>query len=349
MSATNFRDFFFTFLKPYKLFGITPFKNSKNKLNVNLCFPQIWIIIVLAILLYWIGIVLTFLEDHKNAHKLSIIANYIQIITNTIAFTVALTYPLIQRITVNSIINSFERVDQELNYLKIKINYKADSRSYRVLIISCCLILLATTMYDFFVAVVIMSTLKAWYWLVTIIPLIIYSIALSQAYVVIGFIKKRCQLINQVIWEFQTSDKSSVVNAKNIVIVSIFNDTTPIISLSELFSKLFIALNELCELSQLIEKLFGLLFLTTFSAIFAVTSIQLFYCYLVITTASSENGYSIWSLIQSVNIILINLILILGITSVCEAVSTEVRNLLYYLKFAEILFPIYNTLIDWLT
>lgn len=324
MSETNFRDFFFKFLKPYKIFGISPFKNSQNKTNVKLCFPQIWII-VLVILIYWVGVVASFLEDRSNSHKLSIIANWIQIITNTIAFTVALTYPMIQRVTVNSIINSFERVDQELDYLKIHINYKADAKSYRFLIICCGLVLLTTTMYDFFVAVVIMNTLQAWYWFVTIVPLIIYAIALSQAYIVIGFIKKRCQLINQVVWEFQSSDKSSMVNAKNVAIVSIYNDTKPVIPLSELFSKLFTALNELCELSLLVEKLFGLLFLTTFAAIFAVTSIQLFYCYLVITTASSTDGYSIWSLIQSVDIILINLALVLGITSVCEGVSTEVR------------------------
>lgn len=337
MSETNFRDFFFKFLKPYKIFGISPFKNSENKTNVKLCFPQIWII-VLVILIYWMGIVASFLEDRSNSHKLSIIANWIQIITNSIAFTVALTYPMIQKVTVNSIINSFEKVDLELDYLKININYKADAKSYRFLIISCGLFLLTTTMYDFFVGVVIMSTLKAWYWFVTIIPLIIYSIALSQAYIVIGFIKKRCQLINQVVWEFQCSDKSSMVNAKNVVIVSIFNDTKPVITLSELFSKLFIALNELCEISLLVEKLFGLLFLTTFAAIFAVTSIQLFYCYLVITTASSTNGYSIWSLIQSVDIILINLALVLGITSVCEGVSTEVRIWDFFLSIDSLIF-----------
>lgn len=324
MSAT-FRDFFFKFLIPYKIIGITPFKSSDNKLNVNLCFPQIFII-ALVVLFFWLGVVMTFIVDRSNSYALSVVANWIQIITNAVAFTIALTYPLLKEITVNSIIKLFEKVDAELSYLKLKINYSSDTKKYRILLFSCFLLLLSSTVFDFVVSVYVVGNLKVWYWAVTILPLFIYSFALSQAFIVIGFIKQRCQLINEVILEFQSSDTKSLVLAKNVVLVSIFNDKNPIISLSELFSKLFIALNDLCELSHHIEHLFGPLFLTTFGAIFAVTSIQLFYCYLVIITPSDQTKSLTLPLIQSINIIAINLMLVIGITSICESVSIEVRK-----------------------
>lgn len=324
MSLKTFRDFFFEFLKPYKCVGLAPFKKNKNNFSVNFSYPLLWVI-VLCVLFYWIGIVITFMEDRSKSHNLSVIANWIQIIANAIALTVAFTYPMMQKQTVSSIIKLFERVDEELNCLKIKVNYREETRNYRIFISVCFFILLASSIYDFFVTILFLKTLKPWYWFVTILPLLVYSIALSQAFLVIGFIKKRCQMINEVIWEFHGSIKASKVNAKNLALISIFNDTNPIISLSNLFSKLFIALNELCELSQHVELFFGPLFLTTFAAIFAVTSIQLFYCYLYIISLSEERYFSIWALIQSLDIICINLLLILGITSVCEGVSTQVR------------------------
>lgn len=331
MSHKTFRNFFFEFLKPYKCIGLAPFKQNKNNFSVNFSFPLIFIIII-CVLFYWIGVVITFMEDRSKSHNLSVIANWIQILANAIALTVALTYPMMQKRTVSSIIKSFEKVDQELNYLKIKINYMEETRNYRLFISICFLILLASSIYDFFVTILFLKTLKTWYWFVTILPSMIYSFALSQAFLVIGFIKKRCQMINQLIWEFHSSDKACKMNAKNMALISIFNDTNPIISLSDLFSKLFIALNELCELSQHVELYFGPLFLTTFSAIFAVTSIQLFYCYLYIISSSSENSFSIWALLQSLDIICINLLLILGITSVCEGVSTQARKTLQFLS-----------------
>lgn len=327
MSAT-FRDFFFKFLIPYKIIGITPFKNSANKLNVNLCFPQTFIV-ALVVLIYWLGVVMTFIVDRSTTYALSVIANWIQVITNAVALTIALTYPLLKEITVNSIIKLFEKVDAELSYLQIKLNYKSDTRKYRILLFSCFLLLLSSTVFDFVVSIHVLQNIKVWYWFVTILPLLVYTFALSQAFIVIGFIKQRCQLINEVILEFESSDTKSMVLAKNIVLVSIFNDKKPIISLSELFSKLFIALNDLCELSHHIEHLFGPLFLTTFGAIFAVTSIQLFYCYLVIVTPTDFfKKNTTWPLIQSINIIVINLMLVIGITSICENVSLEVRKII---------------------
>lgn len=324
MSET-FREFFFKFLIPFKIMGITPFENSKNKLNVNLCIPQIFVI-ALVVFIYWFGIVMTFIVDRLNTYTLSIIANWIQIITNAVAFTIILIYPLFKKFTVNSIVKLFEKVDAELNYLKIKLNYNSDTIKYRIILFSCFLYMILSTIFDCLVSLYVLENLRLWYWFVTILPLIMYTFALSQAFIIIGFIKQRCQLINEVILEFQSNDQNSMIVAKNVVLVSIFKEKKPKISLSELFSKLFIALNDLCELSHHIEHLFGPLFLTTFAAMFAATSIQLFYCYLVLVTPSDDSKKSLtWPLLQSINIVVINLLLIIGITSVCESVLIEVK------------------------
>lgn len=301
--------------------GITPFKNSLNKLNVQLCIPQM-IVILLVVLLYWLGIVMTFVVDRSKNYSLSVIANWIQILANSVALTTAMIYPLRKGVTVNSIIKSFEKVDAELSYLKIEHNYASDTKKYLILLLSWFTLLFSTTVFDLVVSLYILDSLRVWYWIVTILPIIIYTFALSQVYVIVGFLRQRCQLINEVILEFQNSDRNSVV-AKNIIVVSIFNEKQPTISLSELFSKLFIALNELCELSLHVEDLYGPLLLTSFGAIFAVTSIQLFYCYLVIISPNTFSDIS-WPLVQTINIIIINLMVVIGITSVCEGVLIEV-------------------------
>lgn len=90
MSTKTFRNFFFKFVLPYKVMGLTPF--NLNKLKVNLCIPQI-ILIVLAVILYWIGtFMFLFLERSVENYTLSIVANLILAIINAIALTRPLLY-----------------------------------------------------------------------------------------------------------------------------------------------------------------------------------------------------------------------------------------------------------------
>lgn len=309
--------------------GLSPFKNTRNNLNLKLSVPQSCGI-VLAVLLYWLGVGMTFLIDRSNSYKLSVISNWIQIIANAIALTVAGTNSLVRELTVNSIIKSFEKIDAELSYLKIELNYGSYTKKYRIVLLFCSILLLSTTIFDFVVSLYLFKKFRFWYWFVTILPLIVYTLALSQAFFIIGFIKQRFQLINQVFCESLTNDKTSVGNVKNVVLISILNEKTPKISVSELFSKLYISLNELCELTQYVDLLFGPLLLSTFVATFAVIAIQSFHCYMTIITNSKDHDDLILPLIQSIDIIVINLLLVIGITSACESVTREVEKTIQY-------------------
>lgn len=297
--------------------GLTPF--NENKLKINLCIPQI-IMIVLAVILYWLG---TFnfisIERSVKHYTFSVIANLIQAILNAIALSVALCYTLLRQTTFNSMIQSFEKLDAELKYLKIPLNYNSDIKNCRILLMFCLILLLFATIYDLFVSILVFGNFKFWYWFVTFVPIIILTLAFLQAFFVISFIKHRFKMINEFFEDF------------------LINDKLPLISVSELTSKIFFSLTELCELSHYVELLFGPLFLTGILTNFAGTSIQLFNCYIiVISDHKKDDVNSIWALIQSVEIIGINLLIVIGITTVCESILMEVEKAIQYLSKQQI-------------
>jgi gustatory receptor len=84
--------------------------------------------------------------------------------------------------------------------------------------------------------------------------------------------------------------------------------------------------NDIIDLSSAVEKFLGFIFLSTFTSIFVVTTTQIYHCYtLAASQAKHMIGYSWWTIVMSVNIIFLNVISTVAITSLCEMISSEVR------------------------
>ena len=83
-------------------------------------------------------------------------------------------------------------------------------------------------------------------------------------------------------------------------------------------------LNDLVELINLVGQFFGPIFLAAFSSIFICTTVQIYYCYAILQSFDEEKNRSMWTLMASLNIVIIHVVLILAITSISEMIYNQV-------------------------
>lgn len=86
------------------------------------------------------------------------------------------------------------------------------------------------------------------------------------------------------------------------------------------------------EICQRVEGYYGPLFLSTFTTIFVVTSIQLYYCYQIIIQADETRGYSYWSLVMCLNVVVINILLVVTITALCQSIQNQSKKSIRYVR-----------------
>lgn len=320
----SFRDFFFKFLKTYKIFGITPYTNRNS--SVTLSFLALSLI-ALSVILCWIGVFVTFSRDVKT-DGLVTVANSIQFICKYLTLTLVLTYPLTRKNLMNSIINSFESIDKELSHLQVlpQYNYDKAVKINNISSIICFLYLVIISIYDF---VIVFYTSKdldfMLYWIIVNIPIVTITFAMLQACAVTYLIKERCHIINRVIGEIYNSKEQPSRHEVFLCIGNVLNSR-------ELFEKIMFVLTELGTVSRLAQQFYGPIFFTAFVTSFAVVCIQMFYCYIVLVTETLAKGYNFWTMISSINQIITNLFLVVSITTLCESVTSEVSEKIVDLK-----------------
>lgn len=310
----SFRDFFIKFLKIYKIFGITPYKNVNS--SATLGYLELSLV-VFALVLCWTGVIFNFSREFKTDGLVSV-GNSIQFVSKYLTLTLILTFPLLRKNIMNSIIDSFENIDTQLRCLQVLPNYGKDIKINNISSIICLIYLLIILVYDFYMVYIINNTSDFFlYWFIVNIPLITITFAMLQACAVIYLIKERCKLVNKAIEEICISDLQPL--RYNVILCTGIN-----VQSSEIFVKISSALTELGRLSRLVEKFYGPFFFATFASSFAVICIQMFYCYVILITNTQSRGYNVWTMISSINIIVTNLIMIVSTTSLCESVTSEV-------------------------
>lgn len=301
----SFRDFFFKILKPYKMLGITPYTNLKSSITVG--YLELGLVSI-AFILCWIGVFLSLSKDFKTDDLITV-GNIIQFISKYLNLTMILAYPLLRKNPMNSIVDSFENIDTEHRCLHTLPNYDKAITVNNISSIICLLYLIIISIYDFVIVFIVNRTADSFlYWIIVNIPLITITFGMLQSCAVIYLIKERCELVNTVIKEICQTDMQPSRNESS----------------KDVFQKIRSILTELGRLPRLVEKFYGPLFLITFATSFAVICIQMFYCYLIITTHTFSSGYNLWTMTSSINIIITNCVMIVSITSICECVTSEV-------------------------
>lgn len=342
-------------LKLFKLFGFVPYSIVANK---KITLQKYYIAVVTTFLaVYWMGLIESFWSIDGSSDKLSVISNWIQLIANGLSMTIILVSSMNVK-TLNTIRMSITNFDSGIREMGLKIN----NRRINLIVVAnfTCYILFFFYMasYEIYVVLIRYKFYSVYYWIITFIPVVLYTMALSFAFCLLIAIYYRLKLTSNVLKDELMHDrKSSDKLLQNTL--SITSMTFPQMELnnmenatkSKLSTKkqneqirarsqqytssvpsVFHILNDLLDLGHSIEKFFGPIFLCSFTSIFIVTTIQIYYCYVLISTETNESlGYSIWTVIVSTNIIVINIVTTILMTSLCETITNQSRACIRYI------------------
>lgn len=365
VKVQSFTEFFSAHSRIFTFFGAVPiYKVAENDEKPKIKIGTVAIIAVFLIV-YWTGVVFTFFIDKHLNDKISMISNWIQMLGNSFALTVMLVCTATKALDFHHILEQFERIDQNLIAIGHNIDYNLHLRKSKLITFAHLASLAAIMTYDFYITIDMYEMTSVWYWVVSVTPLFFYSMGLYQAMFTIYWIKIRCSLMNQTLKTIRTNNvdqkidlaslENSLANGRLLVISPHPDYPNRVKSPSELvlgkqiqktsylerqkskdslkldmniLSQLFSIMNDLCKLSRKIDEYYGLQFLSAIGALFAITSIQVYYCYVTSINFDEKLKFTVWTLMVSVNLVIVNLSLIVGITTVCENVSNEATRIL---------------------
>ncbi|XP_053676179.1 uncharacterized protein LOC128726395 [Anopheles nili] len=289
------------------------------------------LIVLVLVLAAWIALVESFFVETRTA-LITGIANHIQFIANTVALTAAWVVPQLKVDELSAILDGFLLIDRELSSYSVQPVPKSTRRSLFVhySIVLAALGLLTT--YDGCVSFGILTSIEPWYWLAHQLPFIVYSIAFLQAYLVIGWLQVRFRHLNALVEQYYRQGCVFTPAVKPPIVafttIARLDEDAPLADDLQVLA----IVSRAIDLGQKIESYFGPLFLTGYTALFSVTTIQSYYCYLHLTTKGDDKGLSVETLILSGAIILANAIAIVGLPYACERVESESKRLLSYLS-----------------
>ncbi|KAL1395342.1 hypothetical protein pipiens_011325 [Culex pipiens pipiens] len=316
--------------KFYYILGLMPYqvKGSRIKLSKSLCCA-----IGAFVTLYWISMIISIVTRTYVNDRISRISNYFQLISNAIMLTTLLVNPMFKLNGFAEIIRALNKFEDELNKDSIYPNYATHIRWNIGIITGVFLLLLAMTTFDCYVTV-FSGHITFEYWLITIFPNLVNVLAVTQAILLLLYISSRFRILNELLLleqnpladlkkpcnKIRASTGYTRTTKNNIHIVELYD-----LSLNKCYRlpKILYRYNDLYELCKLLDKHFGILFLLTFTSIFIVTTIQLYYSYTILYWFTGKNGFTIWSLLVCFNTIAMNLTVLLTIVLLCENISNK--------------------------
>lgn len=318
------------FLRVFSLFGLVQVRIGVEN-QVEVVRKSTWIIPIL-LLIYMVNAVVVFCYERPSTDTISLVSNVIQMTLSSILISVALILPVKYMELARKTIRQIQALGDELESTRVHINYRSVCRSFCLIMTAFSATILYFISYDAYVNLVKGSmTLK--YWFLSILPPVYMILIMAQAICALALAQCFYKRVNRVIaaqipspeFEEDSLDKSpfKLENHKEILDFGYPNKDN-----KALFPKLFQVLGGLNELCQKLETYYGPLFLASFTTIFVVTSIQLYYCYQIITQEQDESrGYSYWTMVVSLNVVIINVILVISITALCQAITNQVSLL----------------------
>ncbi|KFB50052.1 AGAP011915-PA-like protein [Anopheles sinensis] len=328
----------------FRLFALTPGQMSSQKEGFVVRDTR-WMrfIVIVLVLLVWIALIESF-QVHNRTALITGIANHIQLITNTIALTVAWIVPQLKASELQAILEGYLVIDRELSSYKLPDVTRPTKGSF---LFRFALVLLGLTLlvaYDGFVSFGKSHSPPEWYWLATQVPFVVQAMGIFHAFLLISWLHERFQHLNALVEQYYrqgldfSTKKVAIAFATPIKLTdgsshaNVVLDGTP--NRRELADDLQILaiVSRTIDLAQKIESYFGPLFLTVYTALFTVTTVQSYYCYLHLNAIDERRGLSVESLILSGGIIVANIITIVALPFICERVEQESKLLMSFLS-----------------
>lgn len=296
----------------YQCLGVAP---SRLSLSQSASSPVVpWLVPSFTVIIYWVALIYSLITKDTNTDLISTVSNYIQILLNALAFSVIILVTPSKTQAFKGIMEEIDKIDDEFRGLGNTIPERQQRMVFSVGLGVFCLITIAVNFYD-----IIWTRAPILYWIVHAIPPVIYGLCLQQAIFIVYCTLVRCRMVNDLLVKRKivrkvvvpkTNQPSPVQRVKGDVIKTVYQLTSGI--------------HNLCDR---INSFFGPSLLLSLMAMFAVTSIQVFYCYKVSSNFDAERNRTVWTLFVSINIVMQNLLLVTVLCFISDMVGTEASNI----------------------
>lgn len=325
------KNWFLDVLGFFKIFGIFPYQIVKKRFILQ---KSSLFAILIFVIIYWTALLETLINNEADTDKLSTISNSIQALIKGASLTVILISPLIpQNVKAMNDINfSFTDLDARIG----DIGYQLKSEKMKLVTIfnisSFCLFLIYMGGLEIYVYLVRYDLFNLFYWIITFLPTVVQTAALCFAISLLTSFYYRLKLMKKILKNDQLplAKKKFIpvipeVEKKLFLVTATRKETED--SLMSRIVGIFPIFNDLLDLGCSIERFFGPMFLSSIASIFVITTIQIYYCYVVIASNNKEHlGFSYWSLVVSINEVFANVATLIYLTTLCEMITNEVRS-----------------------
>ncbi|XP_053676599.1 putative gustatory receptor 2a [Anopheles nili] len=325
-------------IKFYRFTGLAPFELHANRVRLS---KPLCCAIGGFITLYWTSMVSSIVTSNHANDRISRISNYFQLFTNAIMLTAILLMPAFSLRNFAEVTRALRKLEHDLQKDAIMSNYDQMARWNIGIIAGTLTVLLVVTGFDCYVAV-FRGFIRVDYWIITILPQFVNVIAVTQAALLLLYINGRFRTLNQLLQDEQhpVVGRKVFVQHDRMTGATAIEPKKPTLHVIELHGcgmdeatmkhlqlpKVLYRYNDLYDICKMLDRYFGLLFLLTFTSIFIVTTIQLYYSYTIMYWFTGENGFTIWSLMVCLNTIFINLGVLLTIVLLCEKISNKTKQ-----------------------
>ncbi|EAA44231.1 AGAP006450-PA [Anopheles gambiae str. PEST] len=326
-------------VKFYRLLGLAPFELNTSRVRLSKPFCCA---VGGFVTLYWTAMVSSIATSNHANDRISRISNYFQLITNAIMLTAILLMPAFRLRNFAEVTRALRKLEQDLQQDAIPTNCRQMARWNIGIVVGTVTVLLLATAFDCYVTV-FRGFIRVDYWIITILPQFVNVIAVTQVVLLLLYINARFRKLNQLLEEEQhpVAGRKRFERASRLAgnmpanepkkmslhVIEVHGCGIDAANLKHLqLPKVLYRYNDLYDICKLLDRYFGLLFLLTFTSIFIVTTIQLYYSYTILYWFTGENGFTIWSLMVCLNTISINLGVLLTIVLLCEKISNKTKH-----------------------
>lgn len=323
-SNLSFMDFYRKIAPIYQVLGISPiFRPPSSKTETQSLHWTSTGIFGLILILYWSGIVASFVRQDLPNSTLSIISNNIQLLLNALALTTVIGNMLAKHRTYHRILDKFDSIDRQLSAIKQSVHYNGHVKLFYKLTVGFFVVLVYNYAFHLYVNLVRKQLQSVLYWILHSLPLFIYAFAIHQVAIFLYFCHCRLRIIKDLLDLAREEDEDQDSVAVQLIPVSQSS-----LRCTDYFDKVAMKksrqiITDILGLCENINDFYGPVLLTTFFALFAVTSVQSFYCYVICADFDEESNRSVFTLFTCINLILINLSLVTFLVWASETVSKE--------------------------
>lgn len=304
----------------YKIFRVVPISVVRLK-NGQLRINEISRITCAGILLlYWIGVGYSFTRTGLINNSVSIVSNCIQLLLNAVSFSVVILNPMLRYRDYYELMVGLNNIEDMFIALKHRFAYIRNRRIFYMSITGILIFLLYNAIFNFYVNVVRYET-PVPYWALYSIPLFFYTIATHHVIFLVICIHQRLKAALDLL-RIQTNAYNTKAESKSDAIVCLEEET--IASLDQLYY----TLKDIYVLCVKFNKYVGPVTLSVLGCLFTVTAVQSFYFFNIIMDFDEARHKTVWNLISSGNLIVINLTLVLGLCYSAELIAEDTDNIL---------------------